>query len=779
MEYGLELKTGSKQKEDSKPEMEKIQSPRASQDLKFDDQRKVLKKGKRQVEYTFGKPFINRHYELRRGAGDEPMVQLKSSGTKQKQFSGSNTNKGDELVKHMSNLPGYLQQVERGEKPPNNALNFGVLDWERLEKWKYTEKRLQTKSNMDTSSSMARGATTIPSTSHSTSLAPQRKQPASHSCRLNKSYSKQSREKLIHVQDFETSQRSTLNEQRNVLKDMSLRRNYSGINLDRGKRRESDQTTTSEKESSLSDWRNPGSPLSLHDRMSSQGGENMKKADEEINLGFQDYSSGHQSIGLLLPIQSPKNSWSNSSQLSKSRTSFDGTLTESNMKKFPDCFSTEYNRSLDVYSEIPQSCALPVSSATNNESDIELQSDASVNSQCPNEIPIAPSKGKCEEDVAELPVAKGRFSFSISRMTRSLSSKEGSVTPRSSSTSSTLKSGTVRFEASAGLDDFNKNKATTSGRAKSSPLRRLLNPLLKPKETNSTETLQPSKRNLNSVGFKSMKTTDMLQKKVEGERVQALLQLKIKNGLPLFKLVVDSSSDILAAAVKKAPASEKDNNSLTFAFYSVREIKKKSGGWINQVSKGKTSGFGYNIVSQMKVCSPYLSDLIGQNTNGQDVVRESVLYGVDLGQENKETPEFMPNRELAAIVLKNPTEENYTQKGFIESSENGKSERTIVILPDGIHGLPIKGLPSPLITRWRGKCDCGGWDLGCKLRILTNGDHSNKNLKPSISCSATDRLDLFVQVLFFIFILPWPLFLFQQAFLKSPCDCTSFPWERL
>ncbi|KAI4369719.1 hypothetical protein MLD38_018132 [Melastoma candidum] len=54
-----------------------------------------------------------------------------------------------------------------------------------------------------------------------------------------------------------------------------------------------------------------------------------------------------------------------------------------------------------------------------------------------------------------------------------------------------------------------------------------------------------------------------------------------------------------------------------------------------------------------------------------------------------------------------------------------------VIIPAGIHGGPRTpaGGPSSLFERWRsgGHCDCGGWDLGCPLRILKTRSDKEEN----------------------------------------------------
>ena len=48
----------------------------------------------------------------------------------------------DELVKHMSNLPGYLLRTDKVENFQEKAFNVGVLDWSRLEKWKHKQKHI-------------------------------------------------------------------------------------------------------------------------------------------------------------------------------------------------------------------------------------------------------------------------------------------------------------------------------------------------------------------------------------------------------------------------------------------------------------------------------------------------------------------------------------------------------------------------------------------------------------------------------------------------------------
>ncbi|XP_021730307.1 uncharacterized protein LOC110697252 [Chenopodium quinoa] len=113
--------------------------------------------------------------------------------------------------------------------------------------------------------------------------------------------------------------------------------------------------------------------------------------------------------------------------------------------------------------------------------------------------------------------------------------------------------------------------------------------------------------------------------------------------------------------------------------------------------------------------------------------------------------DFLPNLEMAAVVVKAQLQEEDHQKkkvggwglNFLKkagsqqnvaSSEASASPECClrnaddcstnmdIIVPAGPHGGPRtrNGGPTNLIDRWRsgGNCDCGGWDIGCPLKIL-------------------------------------------------------------
>ncbi|KAF7062293.1 hypothetical protein CFC21_068914 [Triticum aestivum] len=95
------------------------------------------------------------------------------------------------------------------------------------------------------------------------------------------------------------------------------------------------------------------------------------------------------------------------------------------------------------------------------------------------------------------------------------------------------------------------------------------------------------------------------------------------------------------------------------------------------------------------------------------------------------------NQEVAAIVVRERREEpavvggwglKFLEKaeGAAQSESRNKKARWCIsaIVPRGYHGGVASGTggPSGLVERWRngGRCECGGWDLGCPIRVLSN-----------------------------------------------------------
>lgn len=869
MRLSLDLKKSSKQQQNSKTVKETVLPIQAKQNLKHQEKLKP----------KHSQPYGYLPLELRRQASDEILVQPKTLGNHQQQFKGK-AKKDDELVKYMSNLPGYLQCMEREEDIQGKALNVGVLDWSRLEKWKSSQKCIAARdgNNASLTSSnlsikMASGSSAFSNSSHNKTLIYQSESHSSPCPRLNSAHddrvsrvAKPSMQNSIRFRDFETVSKRSVDGQKKVpWTYKSFDRNNSDVNLERGKTKDLDQRVTSKVGNCSSNSRYTGMPVKHKKNVSAHDGEAKKEFEEKqepdtkretldqkitssmealssnlrhhdisfsskekkivvngkikkgieelqdatIDLSPQRQPGENENIVLLLPKK-----FSRHCSLEEPRTPLDKNLAEANRNSLLDGFPHEEVHFSESNSEIPHSCPLPCSSETNMEQckmahtatdtrGVELSSYASA---CLNNAPsmlsasenaekssIESTNGNVvetskilDQDSTDLAARKGRhpspnrrFSFSLSRMTRSFSFKESSDVPQLSSSYVSVKSGPVISKASAWLDNSIREKASGHNRARSSPLRRILDPLLKSKgasQFHSAEIDHPLKGSSNSFSFRQVNAIESLQdEKDKTSRIQALLQLTVRNGLPLFRFVVDNNSSILAATTNYLTSPGKSDSGCNYTFYSIDEIKKKSGSWINQGSKEKSCGYVYNVVGQMKVTSSSCFDMAGQNSICRYTVKESVLFGVELRQGDQGSPKFMPNRELAAVVLKMPSEslshdrkkndkdDDLMAKGFsycmpengcsCKLEENNHFNNATVILPGGIHGLPNKGVPSPLIHRWKygGSCDCGGWDVGCRLRILSGEKRCHKIPRTSKTYLTPDHFELFVQVLLLLF----------------------------
>lgn len=94
--------------------------------------------------------------------------------------------------------------------------------------------------------------------------------------------------------------------------------------------------------------------------------------------------------------------------------------------------------------------------------------------------------------------------------------------------------------------------------------------------------------------------------------------------------------------------------------------------------------------------------------------------------------------------------------GYLESPDSSLScgaqghTSVTVIIPGGIHSPPVteSGGPLPLIERWQtgGRCDCGGWDLGCPLTIIDNSNPNKSGLPEcDIEIEGFHPSDLYIQ----------------------------------
>ncbi|XP_027337219.1 uncharacterized protein LOC113850895 [Abrus precatorius] len=777
----------------------------------------------------------------------------------------------DELVKHMSNLPGYLLRTDRVENSQEKAFNVGVLDWSRLEKWKHKHIPVLASNfaSFNSSESLSRTATkssisiggkeklndkkSIRSSgikpSHRECLPESTKLPSYDGKRLESSKNgaksvggekrmtpwtfesfgktgsdtslgKERRNDYIKrnskVENFASNSRlhgmsSVPNEKANG-RDGAAKQNKAGLQeYNHGNKERNHKSGSNMGQPSLK-LKNKGAASSSSKKMSCSSSETRKKVDQlqesDFDIGSKHCRSKPSNIVLLCPHETPQSSSSEDFRLSELRTSSDENISESSQSSLSYVSLPEEVYTENECSEIPLSrarhSAVELSSSETMQRSIntDLGMDhTSVVSMTPASIKNKMSslesvracfekdvldtklrdqcifsnlKESLDQETAELTAQKEmnpshnrRFSFSLSRIGRSFSFKEGSTLPQSSSTFVSAKSGPVTPQSSVRWDNPSKEKGKSHNRTRSSSLQRFLDPILKHKTSDkhhSAESSQTLERSVNS-SFRTLSISEsLLAEKSQGSSIQGLLQLTIKNGVPLFKFVLNNERKIFAAAKNSLTSAAKGDLGYCFTFYLVNEIKKKSGGWISHGSREKSHGYAYNIVAQMKLSSSKITEPISHNSNTKRMVKEYVLSGVEIGQTDQGPPKFIRSAELAAVVIETSCEkisevmygnDNLPKKECTKcladercscsSGETDTSGGTTVILPGGVHGSPVKGEPTPLIYRWKtgGSCDCGGWDIGCKLLVLSNQKQSSN--VPKCYKPYHDRFQLFVQ----------------------------------
>ncbi|OEL17697.1 hypothetical protein BAE44_0021287 [Dichanthelium oligosanthes] len=140
-----------------------------------------------------------------------------------------------------------------------------------------------------------------------------------------------------------------------------------------------------------------------------------------------------------------------------------------------------------------------------------------------------------------------------------------------------------------------------------------------------------------------------------------------------------------------------------------------------------------------KSCSHQFDDLT-------EILGGEMISARESGLTNLDTDDLPTNQELAAIVVSEKRQKRqkepvvggwglkFLEKAGLNYSDgtedsdvqnrNGAAKCITAIVPKGYHGGVVSKSsgPSGLIERWRsgGRCDCGGWDLGCPVRVLNN-----------------------------------------------------------
>lgn len=706
----------------------------------------------------------------------------------------------DEMVKYMSNLPGYLQRGR--EESREKVLNVGVLDWNRLEQWKNSRKhatprnRRSSSSNNDSSSVSKDGVSGHPSKDQGTILRQSLKSHFMASSIQDHSQAvKSSRRSIGHCQEFRGSigNIDTKDHPNRRLKEFN--REYLDPHID--------------KESGIirnEKLHKAASSAMLEMRSRDDG---MRKRVEKFNEPnidnvVQSMLRKREPFVHNLPTKSEDHSLSFLAQKSEDHT----RLSFSEQPK--EFFRKELNHDISHSGSLPDELSCNDSqdkgsacSSTDMESFKLPASTFSSPASTPSSpssvrVDISPPKSRKAEEMkqtvakissANVPLhevdqkvtsEKSRSSSPFRQLRRGSACKEtGHVPHQNCITAAEYSSDNVR-----GCENLNisgNHKPGDAGRSRTSPLRRLLDPLLKPKTAKFSHALDSSlkdslstNKNYRSAnarfstlhpikevdrdhkaGCSAVKTVDSSRDmKHTPSMTHALLRIAVKNGLPLFTFAVNQiDGSILAAKVKNlGGGSGKDECNRIYTFLTFSEVKKKNGSWMSKAGRSKEPDYVPQVVAQMKASDLYYCDLTGQNCMDSSTMKEFVLFSVKLGQGDAQDADYQPNDELAAIAVKIPKAISLINNQHQSSChiDTHDAVHATVVLPGGVHSFPSKGGPSSLLERWKsgGSCDCGGWDLACKLKILANENQASQKPRSSKPYFADYQFDLFVQVYF-------------------------------
>lgn len=755
--------------------------------------------------------YADVHHEFTRNAS----LRISKSSGRQQGHGSQGKARDDEMVKHISKVSSHS---EKGKSFQENPLTASPIDLRHLDKL-YKHNPMPNKNSgisPSTSSSSyfsTDGSSTNSSRGNSSSPGHQRRQHSPSQPRLETSLVKnyiqdeyysgkgssaarqityylvpQSRHSKQYLQseDVNSVRRNAgstpshmTRQQKICVLDQNCSINRSRIGSDTFERKLSESNTTSEmgkqqKGGDLdlaSSWKGKMriQEIELKEEI-------MQSHEPNLDHPYPACSKEHQASVLLSRDPSQ---YSRSSHLSDSSASGYKIPREKELKSlFQKNNVTEFHCSDS--SRVSYSCPLPSTDDGFGNRQSEMRDSCSIMATTLG-VNSSPQQFKCpsrSRNTVDMKLATGLKSSSTAKLSRGVDERSGpefTSKVRQPSPIRRLSSAVGSFIRSAGsrensplrrsnskgpvaisIDESCTEKSQANSRAKSSPLRRLLDPLLKSKASNAREIAQSLKKSSDEQlhlpkeqPVKAKSTFDSSRAKQGSPLLQALLQVSVKNGLPLFTFAVDNDSDILAATLRKLSAPDKNCPSWIYTFFTVHEIKRKNGLWLNHGTKGNGNSYVPNVLAQMKVSNPQFPvDTKQKDTDGVNL-REFTLFSVDTAQVDQHATEFQPTNELAAIVAKILKPENYisVDPSHMSSRECQSLLSTTLILPGGVHTIPSKGPVSTLTQRWRfgGSCDCGGWDVGCQLRIFKQ-DECEKSSNSLKSVTSPDEFKLFSQV---------------------------------
>ncbi|GJN31002.1 hypothetical protein PR202_gb19356 [Eleusine coracana subsp. coracana] len=714
----------------------------------------------------------------------------------------------DELVKHMSNVPSYLQRKGTADQLQDKALSVGVLEWGLLANWSQQQNHEPSRSHGVSPSNTSRSML-FSSPSHSSAS------PSSRSIESNLSTPMSD-----HQHSSSKGQQSRLADEHHGKARYSPSPNSAVLSLLPGHGKYlSAENSCNHGGPSLSNVSLPSDPVATSSGRCVQRGrdenkETRRKVEDTVHHCSRRLFPGSDNIGKSFHTSDNSDYMCNDPEQSSSLSGdhLESLISSALMDRgrngrSPFGFLEDIEPSHEL-TRVPYSCPLPIIDSADGldtggtaSRDNFIDTSATIGATCNQNRSVM-------RVIEDPPQSSGKFSDAGRMPDRHLLSRMNRVN-RSSSLKEAPYAG--QQEVATSVDRTrDRSSSNSKGNRSRSPLRRMLDPILKPKQTSTSSPVRPSfvpkchlpgNTSKQSLEFEASvsqnvqrKSVDMIvnsnyqaeaniiqtprvlpnsarylqQERDSGTTRQALLQLAWKNGLPLFMLSY-GDSDILAATVRKRDISDKDDLESTYAIFTVEEPKKKSGAWIKAGGKNKKHQLVSSIVGEMSVAC-FKSRC--NHTKNVHVCREFVLVGSELLPASEESGDAHVNRELAAFISAVPQQEAETSRqslsqisrkssspsgcccpplgNFQSSVKNSCTHlaNAIAILPNGFHGTSTSGQPLPLIERWKsgGACDCGGWDEGCMLSVLTDGTQEERgSIQANQALDGSQRFEFLVQ----------------------------------
>ncbi|XP_020108210.1 uncharacterized protein LOC109724022 [Ananas comosus] len=703
---------------------EKVLTPTKSMNMKYEDKFAVVKSRKITEEEVSVK------YAAKRIS--VPSMPLRSS----KPWPGRKATDIDELVKHGVNVPSYLRRKETEDGIQERALSFGVMDWGLLERWTYHKKHVTNGSNRVT-----------PCSGSECNAPPKGKQSMIKTALQHSSATSGQTYFLHKYSENATFSRDPRPSSSNVF----------AVN---------DKHLDSDYELGADGFRFHNVPLSL-DSCTSSSDKMTGAKDDRTERATRD--------GEWREMDSFPH-WNNvkdhlQQRLVSSVACNDGTELEKIQDSFSEKLLGNIQRSYQC-SHVPKSCPLPCTVLAEEPDAVStlLSEGTSRNTEEQD------NDGKRNLVVASALDKLGQCDVKSTAAVEKKSPNHlavGGQNQMSRSSSFKDHSSLQQFESVTRADKCAGDRAASNSRGRRSPLRRMLDPLLKPKDhiyfsppadsAKNQHFLKSSNSNhpLNVTSNAPNNSELHLQRKKEAASTrQALLQLAWKNGMPLF-MFSSGGCDILAATVRKKSLSDKDGVECVYTIFTVEECKRRSAAWVRSGNKSKKQQLISTIVGEIQVsCTQSMC----YDLKTCHAMKQFVLVGLQLTPTSDGPADSRFNTELAAIVstvsqlpetsnadsMPKSSATNLCSWCRLRSLQTEQSSSVLVVLPSGIHGLPISGEPSPLIERWKsgGACDCGGWDEGCMLTVLTDSSQECRSSGSAAICrnaDGTKQFELFTQ----------------------------------